>query len=190
MAFQSQSRSQSPCDVTLIQKAAYELMFQSQSRSQSPCDPPHIDVVLVLRCGFNLSREASPRATGIMITAPEVILPVSISVEKPAPVRPQSYRLQPGRWRKFQSQSRSQSPCDGEVKVTSYLSNIVSISVEKPVPVRLLCLPNGKAWFYRFNLSREASPRATLPGRYCVCAQPAFQSQSRSQSPCDHLGDI
>ncbi len=134
---------------------------------------------------FNLRREASPRATSLLdqITKANG---------------------------KFQSQARSQSPCDISLPVFTSMIGCVSISGEKPVPVRhrstfgqcyldLVVSISGEkpvpvrqrtsisVSFHKvcFNLRREASPRATLRLVCSAACRSLFQSQARSQSPCD-----
>ena len=184
--FQSQTRSQPPCDgaretssisawrsFNLRREAsphattrgrpscASRLMFQSQTRSQPPCDAkicaPHAEHIFVsisdekpapMRrspgippntriTGFNLRREASPHATRLRDLHRDRAL------------------------RGFQSQTRSQPPCDsGGISFSDPLS-VVSISDEKPAPMRLHPFNPGINSNICFNLRREASPHAT-----------------------------
>ena len=61
----------------------------------------------------------------------------------------------------------------------------VSISDEKPAPMRHAKLAEQERKFEGFNLRREASPHATSVLMALSPASPRFQSQTRSQPPCD-----
>ncbi len=110
--------------------------------------------------GFNRRREASPRAT------------------------PLSEQVLRARY-EFQSQTRSQSPCDQPSAAFVLNDRAVSIADAKPVPVRRYSPLTGENAMSSFNRRREASPRATVRMRPCTSRQAEFQSQTRSQSPCD-----
>ena len=85
--FQSQTRSQPPCDKPEPNTGNREKEFQSQTRSQPPCDKVTVTVK---------ARQNS----------------VSISDEKPAPMRRLIWHSNPSHLQPFQSQTRSQPPCD------------------------------------------------------------------------------
>ena len=134
---------------------------------------------------FNLRREASPRATISTVEVRTVQFSVSISGEKPVPVRRQSRTDRPPRPCLFQSQARSQSPCDWKHWARWDYYEVVSISGEKPVPVRPVPECTYRPGVRCFNLRREASPRATAITFQAEVRVFEFQSQARSQSPCD-----
>ena len=89
------------------------------------------------------------------------LLLVSISDEKPAPMRRHSITCRIGHVLWFQSQTRSQPPCDGYKEPLYWPLPNVSISDEKPAPMRRLVGENLGLTLCGFNLRREASPHAT-----------------------------
>ena len=66
----------------------------------------------------------------------------------------------------------------------------VSISDEKPAPMRLLLACPGSGLSHRFNLRREASPHATPSSIALAPIVGKFQSQTRSQPPCDGSAEV
>ncbi len=114
----------------------------------------------------------------------------------------------------FQSQTRSQSPCDANN--TDAIKKLIEVSIAdaKPVPVRRPRTNRRCCQARSFNRRREASPRATalaefliqIVGRFnrrreasprATCCSGIskggtfqFQSQTRSQSPCDGYSSL
>ncbi len=184
--------------------------FQSQTRSQSPCDSSSSKACCTSSSCFNRRREASPRATVLYPEQCHDWHNVSIADAKPVPVRPCAGCVGTRANRAFQSQTRSQSPCDPFQHSVASSPN-VRFNRRREASPRATAEPGeGDAPARGFNRRREASPRATqerlllgsqkcsvsiadakpVPVRHNVTPmtrKPSkrFQSQTRSQSPCD-----
>jgi len=165
----------------------WQSKFQSQTRSRSTRDRLILTLEYVNSRGFNLRREAAPRAT---ITRGE-----RLCVQ-----------------RRFQSQTRSRSTRDVRWLLDMSTPEKVSISDEKPLHARQYQqimgqnLPTGFQSQTRsrstrdnagtkgvlssiacFNLRREAAPRATGLLNTHSSVLYWFQSQTRSRSTRDTI---
>ncbi len=118
--------------------------------------------------------------------SPEPNSLVSISDEKPLHMRPfrgqVSYRTHPS----FQSQTRSRSTCDTEVRDRSEGKWPVSISDEKPLHMRPK-VAYALFWLDKLFQSQTRS-RSTCDFSSGAAREDrkAFQSQTRSRSTCDY----
>ena len=182
--------------------------FQSQTRSQPPCDVAlSTGVTISKRVSISDEKPAPMRRT--VMAGPGMISSVSISDEKPAPMRlikswPLTVPAGSFNLRReasphatgqdiacyaspfsFQSQTRSQPPCDIQADLLAAQRFTVSISDEKPAPMRRLRGCRIAPEHGCFNLRREASPHATQSPVWSSSAHYQFQSQTRSQPPCD-----
>ncbi len=232
--FQSQARSQSPCDIDVIPDWLPELLVSISGEKPVPVRLQSLTPTTITTVSFNLRREASPRATsGTTQTARWIIsfnlrreaspratpsstrvfmlnVLVSISGEKPVPVRPANPAPQAPPVSGFNLRREASPRATAIAPLGHVKRRFVSISGEKPVPVRQSKPTTSGKGQQSFNLRREASPRATpeseragrrqpgvsisgekpVPvrrdlGSYTPWQRSMFQSQARSQSPCD-----
>src|SRR6266567_2215290 len=110
-------------------------LFQSQTRSQPPCDASRLCQAARCIICFNLRREASPLAT-LHPSKPAMILTaVSISDEKPAPLR-QKGRAADYRLDTVSISDEKPAPLRRSRIWRRCTSLMVSISDEKPAPLR------------------------------------------------------
>src|SRR5258708_31444778 len=86
----------------------------------------------------------------------------------------------------FQSQTRSQSTGDVDVRRINRVAREVSISDEKPIHWRRLHDLFQKRQRQSFNLRREANPLATSTCSASIANTTWLQSQTTSQSTSDH----
>ncbi len=118
------------------------------------------DVLYVAAIGFNRRREASPRATYFL-----------------------EYHLYFDD--KFQSQTRSQSQCDNSSKAIPIDGMGVSIADAKPVPVRQGGREASGEIMTVSIADAKPVPVRRPPSVSRGISDGRFQSQTRSQSPCD-----
>src|SRR6266487_726680 len=147
---------------------------------------PQLDCIRVVISRVSISDEKPLHMRLYDNKSPEPNSLVSISDEKPLHMRPfrgqVSYRTHPS----FQSQTRSRSTCDTEVRDRSEGKWPVSISDEKPLHMRPK-VAYALFWLDKLFQSKTRS-RSTCDFSSGAAREDrkAFQSQTRSRSTCDY----
>ncbi len=159
--FQSQTRSQSPCDISSCSLLISTFVVSIADAKPVPVRLSTADCTNRGVAGFNRRREASPRATP-RVTSSTFSTPMGFNRRREASPRATCRTLRrPVLRRRFNRRREASPRATVQHQALPPALCIVSIADAKPVPVRRSC-------------------RAARPG-----AEPEFQSQTRSQSPCD-----